>query len=178
MRDVDIIAVTIIIGTILIFILLISPIVIETVKQVVNTIQSSLQFGTPITYIILGMILAVGSLITRRIVIFLNNIINEVIFFLKEERKGRSIFVIFVSISTPEIFKPSRDVNLLLNKVKSDIGIIALPAPEKELFGKPKDKILYKRIIHQFGNIRMIIFPIQPALSSGEVARQEGRMNE
>jgi hypothetical protein len=177
MRDVDIIAVTIIIGTILIFILLISPIVIETVKQVVNAIQSR-QFGTPITYIILGMILVVGSLITRRIVIFLNNIINEVIFFLKEERKGRSIFVIFVSISTPEIFKPSRDVNLLLNKVKSDIGIIALPAPEKELFGKPKDKILYKRIIHQFGNIRMIIFPIQPALSSGEVARQEGRMNE
>jgi len=170
MRNVDIIAVTIIIATILIFTLLISPIVIEIVKQVVNTIQS-LQFGTPITYIILGVILVVGSLITRRMLLVLNNIINEVIFFLKEERKGKSIYVIFVSISTPEIFKPSRDVNLLLNKVKSDIGIIALPAPEKELFGKPKDKILYKRIIHQFGNIRMIIFPIQPALSSGEVAR-------
>jgi hypothetical protein len=157
MRDADIIALTIIIGAILIAILLILPIAIESVKLVINGLQN-LPFGIPITYIILGTILVIGAVLLLKILAFLSNIINEVMFL--KEKKRKSTFVVFVSISTPEIFTPDRNIKFILNKVKGDINLIALPAPKEELFGKPKDKILYKKRTRQFGNTRMIIFPI------------------
>lgn len=85
MRDADIIALTIIIGAILIAILLILPIAIESIKLVINGLQN-LPFGIPITYIILGTILVIGAVLLLKMLAFLSNIINEVMF-LKEKKE-------------------------------------------------------------------------------------------